>query len=122
MLKLYKKYVIIISLKNFLGGKTDFTSPAKEQPQEREISYICGLGAKVGCERLSEHSTCSDESHKYSLFLFLEASPLPAANQKFLYRITYSLYFLRSLSRQLIVIFVPSASYSVSFTVAFSLK
>jgi hypothetical protein len=24
------------------------------------IKHICGLGAKVGYERLSEHSTCSD--------------------------------------------------------------
>ena len=65
-----------------VAGKIDAPKgdAAKKQPQEREISYICGLGAKVGCERLSEHSTCSDESHKYSLFLFLVASPLPAAN------------------------------------------
>ena len=54
----------------------DFTSTAKEQPPEREITYICGLGAKVGCERLSEHSTCRDESHKYRLFLFLVVSVL----------------------------------------------
>ena len=33
---------------------------AKKQPPEREIIYICDLGAKVGCERLSEHSTYSD--------------------------------------------------------------
>ena len=56
-------------------NNSDFTSTAKEQPPEREITYICGLGAKVGCERLSEHSTFSDESHKYRLFLFLVASP-----------------------------------------------
>ena len=49
-------------------NNSDFTSTANEQPPEREITYICGLGAKVGCERLSEHSTFSDESHKYRLF------------------------------------------------------
>ena len=54
----------------------EFITVAKEQPPERERIYICGLGAKVGCERRSEHSTCSDESHKYRFFLFLEASPL----------------------------------------------
>ena len=59
---------------------------------EREISYICGLGAKVGCEWLSEHSTCSDESHKYSLFLFLEASPL-------LHKSKFFLYFLENMVR-----------------------
>ena len=63
-----------------------FGSPiAKEQLSEREITYICGLGAKVGCERLSEHSTCSDESHKYRLFLFLKASPLACGKSKFVH-------------------------------------
>ncbi|RGZ83461.1 hypothetical protein DW972_06285 [Anaerobutyricum hallii] len=38
--------------------------------RKEKISYICGLGAKVGCEHISEHSTCSDESHKYRFFLF----------------------------------------------------
>ncbi|RHK37850.1 hypothetical protein DW068_10705 [Anaerobutyricum hallii] len=45
--------------------------------RREKISYICGLGAKVGCEHISEHSTCSDESHKYRFFLFLVASTLP---------------------------------------------
>ena len=67
---------------NFPTLNSEFTPVAKEQPPEREIPYICGLGAKVGCERLSEHSTCRDESHKYRGFLFLKASTLPAANQK----------------------------------------
>ena len=69
--------------------KTENYTEAEEQPPEREISYICGLGAKVGCEWLSEHSTCSDESHKYSLFLFLEASPL-------LHKSKFFLYFLKN--------------------------
>ena len=54
---------------------------ANKQPAEREIPYICGLGAKVECERLSERSNCRDESHKYRVFLFLWASLLPAAPQ-----------------------------------------
>ena len=67
-----------VYFKSYKSSKinSDFTSTAKEQPPEREITYICGLGAKVGCERLSEHSTCSDESHKYRLFLFLVVSTL----------------------------------------------
>ena len=28
--------------------------------KRQTIPYICGLRAKVGCKRLSEHSTCSD--------------------------------------------------------------
>ena len=47
---------------------SDFV-PASTVSQQREaIPYICGLGARFGHERLSEHSTCSDESHKYRLF------------------------------------------------------
>ena len=36
--------------------------------------HICGLGAKVGCERPSEHSTCRDESHKYALVASMASS------------------------------------------------
>lgn len=61
-------------------------------------------------------------SHKYRVCSLFGCVSFACGNQKLIYRITYSLYFLRSLSRQLIIIFVPSASYSVSFTVAFSLK
>ena len=35
---------------------------------------ICNLGAIIGCERLSEHSTRRDESHRQGLFIFYEAS------------------------------------------------
>ena len=35
------------------------------QKSENKIIYICGLGASVGCERKSEHSTRRDENHKY---------------------------------------------------------
>ena len=31
-----------------------------EQKAGNEILYICSLGASVGCERLSEHSTRRD--------------------------------------------------------------
>ena len=40
---------------------------------KRERIHICGLGASVGCERLSEHSTRRDESHKYRGFGFLDS-------------------------------------------------
>ncbi|RGZ86359.1 hypothetical protein DW972_01605 [Anaerobutyricum hallii] len=30
------------------------------QPSGRYLPHICNLGAKVGCKRISEHSTCSD--------------------------------------------------------------
>ena len=36
-------------------GKTD---------EGREIIPICGLGASVECERISEHSTHRDSSHR----------------------------------------------------------
>ena len=31
-----------------------------KQKAGNDILYICGLGASVGCERLSEHSTRRD--------------------------------------------------------------
>ena len=46
------------------------------QPHRRQILPICGLGASVGCERKSEHSTRRDESHKQGVFVFYEASAL----------------------------------------------
>ncbi|EEG37472.1 hypothetical protein EUBHAL_00675 [Anaerobutyricum hallii DSM 3353] len=39
---------------------SDFPPIAKDSSQRETIPYICDLGAKVGCKRLSEHSTCSD--------------------------------------------------------------
>ena len=38
----------------------DHPLAAKDSSQRETIPYICDLGAKVGCKRLSEHSTCSD--------------------------------------------------------------
>ena len=35
-----------------------------KQKSEGPYSPICGLGASVGCERISEHSTCRNESHR----------------------------------------------------------
>ena len=50
------------------------STPATEQKPENQILYICGLGASVGCERISEHLTRRDESHKYALFISLSSS------------------------------------------------
>lgn len=36
----------------------------QRQNSRSPLLSICGLGANVGCERLSKHSTCRDESHK----------------------------------------------------------
>ena len=105
--------LILILLNNYYSNPTTYSSTANKQPTERERTYICGLGAKVGCERLSEHSTCSDESHKYRFFLFLWASPLPAANQKLIPN--FSLLSLITFSNSLSVIAVTRpVSYSLS--------
>ncbi len=37
----------------------------KQTKSENPILYICDLGASVGCERRSEHSTRHNENHKY---------------------------------------------------------
>ena len=49
---------------------SEFSLSSQRQLSGNIIVHICGLGAKVGCEHLSEHSTFSDESHKYGLFIF----------------------------------------------------
>ncbi|EEG37844.1 hypothetical protein EUBHAL_00268 [Anaerobutyricum hallii DSM 3353] len=38
----------------------DFTSATTVSPKREPIPYICGLGARFGCERLSEHSNRRD--------------------------------------------------------------
>ena len=45
---------------NLSNMNSDFPPIAKDSSQRETIPYICDLGAKVGCKRLSEHSTCSD--------------------------------------------------------------
>ncbi|RHC66053.1 hypothetical protein DW833_05195 [Anaerobutyricum hallii] len=47
---------------------------SQRQKEGKERCHICGLGAKVGCEHVSEHSTCSDESHKYGIVPSLPSS------------------------------------------------
>ncbi len=39
---------------------SDFTSTAKDSSPKETIAYICGLRARIECERVSEHSTHSD--------------------------------------------------------------
>ena len=50
---------------------------SQRQKEGKQRCHICGLGAKVGCEHISEHSTCSDESHKYGIVASLPSSVLP---------------------------------------------
>ena len=45
---------------NLFNMNSDFPPIAKDSSPRETIPYICDLGAKVGCKRLSEHSTCSD--------------------------------------------------------------
>ena len=49
---------------------------SQRQKEGKQRCHICGLGAKVGCEHISEHSTCSDESHKYGIVASLPSSVL----------------------------------------------
>ena len=85
--------------------------------------HICGLGASVGCERLSEHSTRRDENHKYALLDSQVSSTLTLLQIKISRR-----YFMKhsrlskksrwtalifSLLLGLTSIFAPNASISV---------
>ena len=62
-------------------------SVGKRQKPEKPILHICGLGASVGCERISEHSTRRDENHKYAVLVSKVSSVLFIKSQKFLKKI-----------------------------------
>ena len=44
--------LILILLNHYYSNPTTDSSTANKQPTERERTYICGLGAKVGCEQV----------------------------------------------------------------------
>ena len=60
---------------------SNFTVATKDSSQREQISYICGLRARIECEPFSEHSTHSDRVTNIGYLLSLGASPLSAANQ-----------------------------------------
>ena len=62
-------------------------SVAKRQKPEKPILHIYGLGASVGCECISEHSTRRDENHKYAVWISLVSSVLPTKSQNFLEKV-----------------------------------
>ncbi|WP_412205031.1 hypothetical protein [Anaerobutyricum hallii] len=45
---------------NFFDMNSGYTPVAKVSPRREAILYICGLGARFGCEDLSEHSNRRD--------------------------------------------------------------
>ena len=55
----------------------------QSQEIRASIDSKCGLGASVGCERASEHSTRRDESHIYYLSMPLFPSPKPQRDERF---------------------------------------
>ena len=57
----------------------------KKQKIKPPYHLICGLGASVGCERISEHLTRRDESHKYALFFSVSTFIVVEQSDKKLY-------------------------------------
>ena len=53
--------------------KSDFTSTAKDSSPKETIAYICGLRARIECERRGEHSTRSDRVTNIGYLLSLGA-------------------------------------------------
>ena len=45
---------------NFSKTNYEFASIAKDSAKNKKLSYICGLGTRIECERGGEHSTHSD--------------------------------------------------------------
>ena len=58
----------------------NFVPIAKDSSKREPIPYICGLRARIECERLSEHSTRSDRVTNIGYRLPVGASVLPTAN------------------------------------------
>ena len=110
------------SLKSFSKQFLSLHRQPKTAPKERAYPIFVASEQDLDTSVYKRVFKPPRLNHKYRVCSLFGCVSFACGNQKLIYRITYSLYFLRSLSRQLIVIFVPSASYSVSFTVAFSLK
>ena len=53
------------------------------------MSYICGLGARIECEPVSEHSTRRDRVTNIGHLLSWGASILPAATQNLLFTVVF---------------------------------
>ena len=52
-------------------------STDEARPEREKRTYICGLGARIECEPLSEHSTHSDRVTDIGSLLSFGMSPLP---------------------------------------------
>ena len=58
----------------------NFVPIAKDSSKREPIPYICGLRARIECERVSEHSTHSDRVTNIGVLLSLGAYPLSIEN------------------------------------------
>ncbi|EEG37199.1 hypothetical protein [Anaerobutyricum hallii] len=47
-------------MKKIRAGREIQLKTAKDSHRREPIPYICGLGARFGCERISEHSNRRD--------------------------------------------------------------
>ena len=65
-----------ICLRNYEKLNSDFVPVVKVSTQREQIAYICGLRARIECERGSEHSTRSDRVTNIGYLLSLGASVL----------------------------------------------
>ena len=65
---------------NFSKTNYEFALIAKDSAKNKKLSYICGLGTRIECERGGEHSTRSDRVTNIGYLLSSGASVLPAAN------------------------------------------
>ena len=93
------KLKIAPSFQFFLRNPAQKLLQPKTAPPTKTIAYICGLGARIECEPLSEHSTHRDRVTNIGYGLCGGSVYLPAANQSFtkLYKFA-SRYFLSSSS------------------------
>ena len=72
-----RTFCIITGLYMMRSRHSDFTPVSKNSSPRKKTPYICGLRARIECEREGEHSTHSDRVTNIGYLLSLEASALP---------------------------------------------
>ena len=55
-----KSHNLLNTSSDFSKTNSEFASIAKDSAKNKKLSYICGLGTRIECERGGEHSTHSD--------------------------------------------------------------
>ena len=65
-----KSHNLLNTSSDFSKTNSEFASIAKDSAKNKKLSYICGLGTRIECERGGEHSTHSDRVTNIGYYFF----------------------------------------------------